>query len=107
MGPTRPMSKESSHHPQLDLSLPNRNLIPGQEIQNDVVVIPRVKGNVIGPASFGDGPHDVQSLITIKCGDLNGNDVRNFREPAPEVHGQDSASDGRLQVKPEKGDLAS
>src|SRR5262245_36158329 len=65
-----------------------------EQIQNNVVVVAGVEGDVA--TGFGDGADDVEGLIAIEGSNFYGDDVFDLCELAPEFVGENAATDGGL-----------
>ena len=75
----------------------------GQKIGNDVVVIAGVECHVVSPA-LDDRADNIECLIAIERRDLDGDYLWNLCEFTPELVGQETSADGRLQVEADDGD---
>src|SRR5258706_6115489 len=53
------------------------------EISDDVVIIAGVERDVVA-RRFGNGAHDIERLISVERGDLDGDDILDFAEFSPE-----------------------
>lgn len=78
----------------------NRN--GGEEIGDDGVVVSGVERDVLA-AGFRDGADDVEGLETVERCDLDGDDILDLGESAPERVGEETASDGGLEIKADDG----
>ncbi len=76
--------------------------VGSEEVHNDVVVVAGVERYVA--AGFGYGADNVERLVTIEGGDLDGDDVFDFGEFFPEFVTENAAADGWLQVETDDGD---
>src|SRR5439155_254688 len=74
----------AAHDPQLDDTARRGDGIFGQQIDNDIVVIARVQGNVCRAARLGHRPEHVECLVAVEGRDLDGDHVRDFHEAPPE-----------------------
>src|SRR5260370_17995938 len=68
-----------------------------EKIHGDIVIIAGVECDV--SAGFGDGADDIQGLVTVEWRNLDGDNIFNLGELAPEFVGKYAAAHGRLQVK--------
>ena len=59
----------------------------GDQIHHDVVVVSRVDCDIV-TASFDDGANHIDRLIAIERGDLDRDDILNFREFPPKLERQ-------------------
>src|SRR5215203_4277733 len=70
----------------------------GNQIADDVVVVPRVEGDIV-PSRVGQGTDDVERLIAVERCDFDRNHVRYLDESPPERVPEGPPSDARLQVE--------
>ena len=66
-----------------DAALFSGEAVGGKKVGDDVVVVAGVEGDVIA-AGFHDGAHDVEGLIAVERGHLDGDDVFDLGEATPE-----------------------
>ena len=92
------MAEQSPDDPAFDLPASDGESIRREEVEHDVIVIACVKSDVVTPG-FGDGSDDVDGSIAVERGDLDGDDILDFGEPAPEMIRQVRATNGFLKVK--------
>ncbi len=64
-GPDRPVPEQAADDSALDASYPDTESERRQQIQNDIVVVARVEGDVFA-SGFGDSPDDVQRLVAVE-----------------------------------------
>ena len=70
-----------------------------QQIEQDVVVVAGVEGDVLNAPGLRQGAHDVDGLIAIEGRHLDRDHVFDFEELPPELIRQETSSDRRLQVE--------
>ena len=101
--PHGPVAKQTPNN--MNFLRPGMSLdaISSEQVYDDSVVIAGVERDVVLASRFADGTDDVEGLITVEGGDLDGKDVLIFCKPAPERIGEDYPADGRLKVKPKYG----
>jgi hypothetical protein len=68
-----------------------------EKIHSDIVIITGVERDV--SPGFGDGADDIQRLVTVEWRNLDGDNIFNLGELAPESLGKYAATHGGLQVK--------
>ncbi len=99
--PDGPMAEEAADDAALDLFAVDGKNVRSEQVHYDVVVVAGVERNVA--AGFGDGAHDVESLVTIEGSDFDGGDIFDFGELAPEIVRENAAADGGLEIKADDG----
>ena len=103
-GPDGPVAEEAADDSADDGPAAGEfDAVRSEEVQDDVVVVAGVEGDV-GPAGVGDGADDVEGLVAVEGGNLDGQNVGDFGEASPEGVGEDSAADGGLEVEADEGD---
>jgi hypothetical protein len=68
-----------------------------KQIHHNVVIISSIKRNIA--PRFGHGAYDIQCLVTVKRRNLDGNNVLDLCELAPESVREHTTAHGRLQIK--------
>ena len=99
--PDGPMAEEAANDAALDLFAVDGKNVRSEQVHYDVVVVAGVERNVA--AGFGDGAHDVKSLVTIEGSDFDGGDIFDFGECAPELVRENATADGRLKIEADDG----
>ena len=99
--PDGPVAKEAADDSTFDNFSTDLKNEWREKIQDDVVVVAGVKGDVT--ARLGDGANYVERLITIKRSDFDGDDVFDFGKLSPEVVGENAAADRGLKIKADDG----
>jgi len=74
-----------------------------QQVEDDIIVVARIKCDFAGPAGMGDGLQDIERLIPVERGDFYSDDVRYFSEALPELEGQGHFAYGLLDVESHGG----
>src|SRR5467141_1415927 len=95
--PYRPVAQKAAYNavfPRASVDLEN---IGREKVDGDIVIIAGVERDV--SPGFGDGAGDIQGLVTVEWRNLDGDDIFNLGEFAPEFVGEYAAAHGRLQVK--------
>ena len=69
-----------------------------EQIEDDVVVVAGVERDVVA-AGFGDGADDIDRLVAVEGRHLDGDDVANFREAAPEREREHASADRGLKIE--------
>src|SRR5688572_5503890 len=82
-GPHRPVPKQTTDNPPLNSPPMLLEAEWGDEIQDDVVVIPRVKRDILSSGS-GYSPDHIDCLISIERRNLDGDHILDLRKTAPE-----------------------
>jgi hypothetical protein len=98
--PHRPMPQQAAGDSE---GLSAEGKLREQVVQN-VVIVSCVKSHFLGATGLRQGTNNIQRLIAVKRCDLNRDDVFNLDELAPEFVGQQTPSDGGLQVETDNGD---
>src|SRR6267378_758034 len=78
-------------------ALPPQDLLQSRDATGEIVIITGVERDV--SPGFGDGADDIQRLVTVEWRNLDGDNIFNLGELAPEFVGKYAAAHGRLQVK--------
>src|SRR4051812_17935275 len=94
------MAEQTSHDPALHEFPILAEAIRGHEVEDDVVVVARIKSDVVA-AGFNHGPHDINGLISIERRHLDGHDIFNFGKLPPKRKWQNASADGWLQIEPD------
>src|SRR3954470_4847571 len=68
------------------------------QIDNNVVVVPGIKSDILAPA-LCDGANHIDRLVAIERSNFNGDDIFNFSEAAPKRVAQHSATRCWLKIK--------
>src|SRR6267154_4114987 len=95
--PYRPVAQKAAYNavfPRASVDLENMG---SEKIHGDIVIIAGVERDV--SPGFGDGADDIQRLVTVEWRNLDGDNIFNLGELAPEFVGKYAAAHGRLQVK--------
>src|SRR5882762_6234466 len=69
----------------------------GKKVQGDVVVIPSIERDIA--PRFCHGSNDIEGLVAVEWGDLDGHNAFNFCKLAPKSVGEYAATHGRLQIE--------
>ncbi len=96
--PNRPVAEQPADDTALRRSAVHLEAVGRNQIQNDVVVVPRVEGDVVAPGLRDRADH-VERLVAIERRDLDGCDVLQLCEPPPERVRQRPAAHRRLKVE--------
>jgi hypothetical protein len=102
LGPDAPVSEEATDDAAFDVTVADLEAEGGDEVGDDVVVVAGVEGDVVA-AGLGDGADDVEGLVAVEGGHLDGDDVLDLGEAAPEGVGEGAAADGGLEVEADDG----
>jgi hypothetical protein len=92
LGPHGPMTEQAT----ANFDRFAAHLEPRKKVDDDVVIIARVKRNFTRAAGKRYSPDDIERLVTVKRGDLNSNDVFNSHETLPEIKRQFPSPRSRL-----------
>ena len=96
--PDRPVPQQPAHDAALDGAAAHVEAIRREQVEHDVVVVAGVERDVVA-AGLGDGADDVERLVAVEGGDLDGDDVLDLHEPPPERERQHAAAHRGLQVE--------
>ncbi len=77
-----------------------------EQVEHDVVVVAGVERDAVGGAGLDHAAHHVERAVAVERRDLDGDDVLDRREAAPERHRQHEAADRRLQIEADQRDFA-
>src|ERR1700687_3099946 len=94
--PYRPVAQKAAYNavfPRLSVDLKDKRR---EKIHRDIVIIPGVERDV--SARFSNSADDIEGLVTVERRNLDGDNLFNFRELAPESVGKYAAPHGGLQV---------
>src|SRR5580765_4505009 len=91
------MTQDSPDHPPVDGCAVHLECERGKQVHDDVVIVAGVKTDV--SSRFGHCPYHVDGLITVEWSDLDGDDIIDVREIAPETVRENAPSDRRLQIE--------
>src|SRR5258706_960825 len=83
--PTRPMAEQAADDTQARLSAVGPQREFSQQIDDDVIIVAGVERDFIGAVRFSQRTDNIERLIAAEGGDLDGDNVRNFNEAAPEA----------------------
>src|SRR5260370_1000352 len=95
--PYRPVAQKAAHYTVFPRASVDLETMGSEKIHGDIVIIAGVERDV--SAGFGDGADDIQGLVTVEWRNLDGDNIFNLGELAPEFVGKYAAAHGRLQVK--------
>jgi len=84
--PHRPVSEQAADNASFHYPPPCDEPPGSQEVQHDVVVVSRIKRNIL-PPGLGHGPDHVEGLITVERGDFDGHHIFQLGKPAPKAVG--------------------
>src|SRR5580692_7841901 len=93
--PHRPMSKQAAGEPKRLFA----KLEPGEQVQDNVVVIARVESNLTCAAGCGYTPQNILGRIAIEGSNLNADHALDLGERAPKLKRKRLAANSRLKVK--------
>src|SRR5579884_2123807 len=96
--PHRPLAEQPADDASLDGPSTDGKAIGREQIENDVIVIAGVQGNILA-AGLGDGTNNIEGLVAIERRDLDGHHALNFEELPPEAIRQKTAADSGLKIK--------
>src|SRR5690606_28779233 len=75
------------------------------EVEDDVIVVSRIKGDLAAAARIGERPEDVQRLVSVEGSRLHRDDVLDVEKPAPKIVVERPPADRSLQVETEDRNL--
>src|SRR5690349_9876163 len=101
--PHRPVSQEPANNAAFRRLSSDDKSMGCEEVQQDVVVVAGVERDVAS-TGVGDRSDDIERLVAVERGDLDGDDVFDFREPSPERVGQNASTGRGLEIEAEQRD---
>src|SRR5262245_47444708 len=105
-GPHAPVPQQPALEADLNLALSGADPERRDEIGDDMVVVAGVERDAILRAGGNDTEGDVQRLVAIERGHLDGNHVIDASKARPKPARQGDTADGGLEIKADHGQLA-
>ena len=79
--PDCPMAQQAAREPDG----PRAEIKHREQVEQNVVIVSCVQGDLASPARIGNGPHDVNGLIAIERRYLDGDHILDLGELPPEL----------------------
>ena len=104
LGPDAPVAEQSAADPHGDRLAVAQHLERCEQVEHDVIVVAGVEGDAILGACRHDAADHVERAVAVERRHLDGHDVVDGGEAAPEFHGQRDAPHRGLQVEADQRD---